>query len=177
MASNPEITHRKTEQKVDLTQLILGLAAIEARHIEISQILRVSTGLATQEVEIIKAMSPCLQEIIRIVPPFYLQRMDVHRRSLRLAKLFSFRSWASIESEASERAWEDTMRMVSRISVSESPLIRQMMQSRQAFLETMSKELQRLLRQGDSHWANEIGLNHIRDLIAGRGPAAEGAEE
>lgn len=171
---NPEFVSRNIHQELDLTQVILGLAQIDSRQNEISQIFSLFAALATQEVKILEAMSPVMQEVTRLIVPFYEQRMDVYRRTLRLKKLFSFRHWGEIDSEASERAWEDTMRMLSRISVSESPLIRGMIESRQSVLETIAKEMQRLLQQSDNHWAKEIDLDHIRSLVSGRRPPEEG---
>ncbi len=172
----PSIKSSKTEQTVDLAQLIVGLAKVESREQEISNLLRFLNTVATQEVELLNAISPVLQEIVKVVPPFYSERIEVHRRSLRVAKLFSFRPWADIEKEASKRAWEDTMAMLPGISISESPMVAKIVDGRSALLELVGRELSRLLQQGDNHWVREVGLDHIRSLIAGQIEVTGGQE-
>lgn len=141
-----EFARKSLDQHLDVAEVLAALIKGFGREEEKRLLLDTLGRLSYHQIEGLEMLRDIHPNVVEQVTPFFLERVDAYRKALRFSKLFSFRSWVSIEEEASQKAWQDTLRMLRETSFLESHIVRNMFAERRAVMESICQELVGLVR-------------------------------
>ena len=121
-----------------------------------------------QQIDLTKALAETFSELAKIMPKFYQKRIEDHRCSLRLKKVFSFLFASSIEEEATKRAREDTKALMDEVSMLNNETMRSLVEEHTQVLRRLS-DLFTALMQEERKGSININVDALKKFIEGQG--------
>ncbi len=96
-------------------------------------------------VEFGKIFGATTPEVAKQMPDFFEKRVEEYRRSMRIRQIIGFRSSASIEQEATQLAWNDTVMMMGQVCAIQDASLRGMVDDHREALRILLQTLVRLV--------------------------------
>jgi hypothetical protein len=171
MKSNSNAGYRVGKYTVDLdltgvvSDLLESLGKQKEKYLVHWLLLR----LSGHQVELTKVLSGAFPELAKQIPRFYQKRVEDYRHSMRVSKLFGFRSLRSIEDEAVRRAWEDTRAMVKELSLARDESVKGLIEDHRDILRRLCRAMVELVMQEQKTGLN-LDLERLQRFLEGKKP-------
>ena len=151
---------------LDLTPVLIYMLDLLGKREEKLALERSLKQLSGHQVEFARILSQAFQEVAKQMPKLFQKRIEEHRASLRVGKVFSFRSSSSIEKEAVRQALEDSMAMMKEISMMNNESVRSLVEEHTEILRRINATMEELVKEERLDRIN-IDFDAIRKLLEG----------
>jgi len=151
---------------LDLTEVFENLADAQGKQREKYLLHILLSRFSGHEVEYTRVLSEAFPEMVKVMPKFFQKRVEDHRDSMRISKVFSFRSASSIEEEATRRAWEDTRAMMKEMLVVNNESIKGLVDTHRDVLKNLSDAIISLVMQKEGTEIN-LDVEAIKKFLKG----------
>lgn len=155
--------------ELDLTEVVSDLVDSLGKQKEKYLVHWLLLRLSGHQVELTKVLAGAFPELAKQIPRFYQKRVEDYRHSMRVSKLFGFRSLRSIEDEAVKRAWEDTRAMVKELSLVRDESIKGLVEDHRDILRRLCRAMVELVMQEQDTRLN-LDLEGLRNFLQGEKP-------
>lgn len=137
----PGFVTRKYTLELDLTEVLVSLLRNLGKKDEKDLLHWVILGMSRHQKEIVDKLTRIFPEVWKRIMIFHQKRVEDHRKSMRAGKVFSFRSWSSVEDEAVRKAWIDTREMIREMSLLRDESFRGLINDHREILRRLSGAL------------------------------------
>lgn len=138
---------RHYKYECDLTEVLIQLIRQSGKMDEKELLHWLIMRLSSHQLKMTEVLSRAFSGMEKRISGFFQKRVESYRESMRIGKLFSFRSWSSIEREATEKAWQDTARMIDEISSLHDRSVKGLVNDHRTMLRMISRALIDIVRE------------------------------
>ena len=153
---------------LDLTEVIGDIIDCTSKQREKYLVHWCLLKFSGHEVELMKVLSQVFPELTKQLLRFYEKRVEDYRDSMRINKLFGFRTQSSIENEAVRRAWEDTKAMLQEVSMAKDEGVKGLIEEHKEILKRLCDTMVELVMKENP--TPNLDLDGIRKFLEGEKP-------
>ena len=167
MKTGPGDSYRawKYDIQLDLTEVISDVLDAVGKQKEKYLVHWLLLRLSGHEVELAKVLAGAFPKLAEQLPQFYQKRVEDYRQSMRVSKLFGFRSLRSIEEEAVSRAWKDTKAKIKELSLARDESVKGMVNDHRDILRRLCEAMVELVMQDQNAQPN-IDFEALRKFLS-----------